>query len=311
MHDLISVAANPVPDDHVSGSLTTADGVRLRYARFPAPGRGRGTVIVLEGRGEFIEHYFETVADLRRRGFAAVCFDWRGQGGSQRLLADPRKGHVNDFADYLTDFEAVLHQVVLADCRPPYFVLGHSTGGAIALLAAARMRTQIERMVLTAPLLGLARPSRAWLAPVSGLLCYLGLAESYVPGGGRTILQTFPFDGNPVTSDPERYRRATDVVEAEPSLGIGSATIGWLNAAMRAVTRMDRAEFADSVPLPVLMIVAGAESIVSNAAIERLSARLKTGAHLRIPGARHEILMERDVYRSQFWAAFDAFVTAP
>ena len=27
-----------------------------------------------------------------------------------------------------------------------------------------------------------------------------------------------------------------------------------------------------------------------------------------IPGARHEILMERDVIREQFWAAFDAFI---
>jgi lysophospholipase len=27
-----------------------------------------------------------------------------------------------------------------------------------------------------------------------------------------------------------------------------------------------------------------------------------------IPGARHEILMERDAIRAQFWAAFDAFI---
>ena len=27
-----------------------------------------------------------------------------------------------------------------------------------------------------------------------------------------------------------------------------------------------------------------------------------------IPGARHEILMERDAIREQFWAAFDAFI---
>jgi lysophospholipase len=27
-----------------------------------------------------------------------------------------------------------------------------------------------------------------------------------------------------------------------------------------------------------------------------------------IPGARHEILMERDVIREEFWAAFDAFI---
>jgi lysophospholipase len=29
---------------------------------------------------------------------------------------------------------------------------------------------------------------------------------------------------------------------------------------------------------------------------------------LLIPGAQHELLMEQDGYRQQFWAAFDAFV---
>jgi alpha-beta hydrolase superfamily lysophospholipase len=32
------------------------------------------------------------------------------------------------------------------------------------------------------------------------------------------------------------------------------------------------------------------------------------GSHLVIAGAKHEILQEQGRYRSQFWAAFDAFV---
>jgi lysophospholipase len=35
---------------------------------------------------------------------------------------------------------------------------------------------------------------------------------------------------------------------------------------------------------------------------------VKTAAHLRIPGALHEILMESDQFRDQFWVAFDAFI---
>ena len=38
------------------------------------------------------------------------------------------------------------------------------------------------------------------------------------------------------------------------------------------------------------------------------AARLRAGSHLIIAGAQHEILMEQDGYRQQFWAAFDAFV---
>jgi len=53
---------------------------------------GKGTVCVFGGRGEFIEKYFETIGELRRRGFAVATMDWRGQGRSSRQLPDARKG---------------------------------------------------------------------------------------------------------------------------------------------------------------------------------------------------------------------------
>ena len=58
----------------------------------------------------------------------------------------------------------------------------------------------------------------------------------------------------------------------------------------------------------MLMLAAGADSIVSAAAIARFAARLPAGSHRVIEGARHEILQEQDGYRAQLWAAFDAFV---
>ena len=50
--------------------------------------------------------------------------DWRGQGHSSRQLADPRKGHVESFSDFEIDVETFMQQVVLPNCRPPYFALG-------------------------------------------------------------------------------------------------------------------------------------------------------------------------------------------
>ena len=57
-----------------------------------------------------------------------------------------------------------------------------------------------------------------------------------------------------------------------------------------------------------LLIAAGRDQVVSTAAIEDLAVRLRAGSHLIIAGARHELMMEQDRYRAQFWAAFDAFV---
>ncbi|MGQ7794303.1 alpha/beta fold hydrolase [Faunimonas sp. B44] len=308
MIDLVDIPSNPVPDGAVAGMVPAPDGPHLRYARWPlAVHPGRGTVILLQGRAEFIEKYFETVRDLRRRGFAVATFDWRGQGGSDRLLADPRKGHVRGFETYVSDLMTVMRNVVLADCPPPYYVLAHSTGGAVALLAAERLRTQVDRMVLTAPLVALRGPRGVPPGLVRNL-ARLGFAHSYIPGGGATILATRPFRGNPVTSDRERYLRTNAVIEGDLRIGVGSATIGWAAAAIRASQRFARPRFAERVPIPVLMVIAGADRVVSNSAIETLASRIGTAAHVWIPGSLHEILMERDLYRDQFWAAFDQFV---
>ncbi len=89
---LVSIPANPVPDDVVTGSIKTPDGVNLRFARWAPPAGRKGTVVVLQGRAEYIEKYFETVRDLRARGFAVAAFDWRGQGLSDRALSNRLKG---------------------------------------------------------------------------------------------------------------------------------------------------------------------------------------------------------------------------
>jgi lysophospholipase len=306
---LVDIPSNPVPRGAVCDTVTTEDGVALRYARWP-PNRSpqRGTVLIVHGRTEFIEKYFETVNDLRRRGFAVATFDARGQGGSARLLRNRRKGHVRDFADHVNDLDTIMQEIVLPDCPPPYYVLAHSTGATVALLAAERLATQVDRMVLTAPLVALPHASPKLLVRLSGLFMHLGLGETFVPGSGATLIQTQPFERNPVTSDPNRYKRTIAIVDADPSIGIGGATIGWVNAAMRASCRMAEPDFVHAVPMPVLFVLAGGEQIVLNAGAEELAHRLKTAAQLRIPGARHEILMERDEFRDQFWVAFDAFI---
>src|SRR5690349_23842290 len=120
---LVSIPANPVPENAVAGTVKTPDGVNLRFARFPPPPGRKGTVVLLQGRAEFIEKYFETVRDLRARGFAVVTFDWRGQGLSGRLLADRHKGYVRSFSQYLIDLGAMMEQIVLPDCPPPIFAL--------------------------------------------------------------------------------------------------------------------------------------------------------------------------------------------
>lgn len=308
--DLIAHPDNPLPEGAVSGFVRTRDGRNIRYARFPATGSPlKGTVTILQGRAEFIEKYFETARDLQRRGFCVVAFDWRGQGGSDRLLKRRQVGYVDSFEDYILDLEAVIENVSLPDGTAPHFALAHSTGCAVALLAAERLRTRFERMVLSAPLIGFAATGRfsALIRPFAALLCFFGLGELRIPGTSARRLRE-PFDGNVLTSDPVRYARNEDVLDVAPKLATGSPTFGWINAACEAMATFARPSFGASVSLPFLIVAAGADTVVSTRASEDLAARTRAAGYVEIPGAKHELLMESSRFREQFWAAFDAFV---
>lgn len=307
--DLVSIPANPVPEGAIVGTLKTKDGVTIRFARWhPPPGR-KGTVVVMPGRAEFIEKYFETVRELRARGFAVVVLDWRGQGLSERQLSDPRKGHVRDFSDYELDMEMLMNEIVLPDCPPPHFAIAHSMGAAVMLNLAYRGMRWFDRVVLSAPMIELAGIHGARFSKISALaLRTIGMGSSYVPGGSSAPVASGAFIGNRATSDPVRYARTKAVLEAEPALGIGSPTVSWANAAYRVIDDFAHSAFTAKIRQPLMLIAAGRDEVVSTPAIEDFAVRLRAGSHLIVAGSRHELMMEQDRYRVQFWAAFDAFV---
>ena len=306
---LLPTLANPMPDGAVCGELLAKDGVRLRFARWPAPTMRRGTVCLFTGRAESIEKYFETVADLRRRGFAVAVLDWRGQGASQRLLRNPMKGHVGDFSDYQLDLEVFLREAVLPFCPPPYFALAHSMGAAILLDTARHGRRWFERMVLLAPMLELEVLRHEIAARrAARTLDLLGFSTFSVPGRARVTLTGQSFEGNFLSSDPERYARNFGINEAHPQLAIGPPTVGWIRSAFDLMERLADPATARVIRQPLLMVAAGNDRVVATRAIEHLGMRLIAGAHLVVAGAQHELLQERDFFREQLFAAFDAFI---
>jgi lysophospholipase len=306
---LVSIPANPVPEDVVSGTIKTPDGAELRFARWAPPANRKGTVCVFTGRSEQIEKYFETVRDLRDRGFAVAMVDWRGQGHSSRRLRNPRKGYVRDFADFEIDVEAFVQQVVLPDCPPPHFALAHSMGGAVMLRVAHAGKRWFDRMVLSAPMIDL--PGRATSLPARALLRVMrltGQGGNYIPGGSDALTGAQSFLNNPFTSDPVRFARNMAILEEDPTLGLASPTVAWADTALKTMRGFRASNYPSQIRQPILILAASNDTIVSTAAIEEFAYHLRAGSHLVIAGSKHEILQEQDRYRAQFWAAFDAFV---
>lgn len=301
---------NPIPEPHRCGLSRTADGFDLRYALFrTSVSPCKGTVIVLQGRNECIEKYAETTADLLARGFDVGTFDWRGQGGSSRFFGDARRGYVDDFEQYQIDLDHLHGEVFLPDGRPPFFIMAHSMGALVALYVAPSMANRINRMVLSAPFLGFSEeaPLTSMVRPVTRIMRFAGLGRAYLIAGPRGIAGT-DFAENKLTSDPARFARNKQIQDPANGLGLGGPTAAWLNAAARAFERVHQAQHITRLSIPTVLVSAGADTVVSNAAIEAYAGRMKNGSLITVAGARHELLQEADRYRDQFFAAFDAFI---
>ena len=134
------------------------------------------------------------------------------------------------------------------------------------------------------------------------------MSGAYVVGGSDRLESTYPFEGNPLTSDHERWLRTKMVLDVAPQLGLGSPTVGWLKAALRSCSRISHPYYPSQINVPLLIFAASDDTVVSTPAIEAFAVRVKVASCILMPGSRHEILQENDSVRTRFWAAFDAYL---
>jgi lysophospholipase len=288
-----------------SGFLERAGG-RLRFACWNARGTARGTVVLLPGRGEFLEKYAtELIGELLDRGFGVMGLDWRGQGLSDRPLADRSKGHIDDFATYIDDLKLFLDKIVVAAAARPVLLLCHSMGAHIAMRVLAQDGPgPFAAGMLVSPMSGLQREGmvRSFLMIMPRSAAF---NERYLFNTGPFVVWAREFHSNFVTHDERRYRFTDQWFAADPRLIVGGPTVGWTRAALRSITLALAPGYLERVDLPLVLLSAGEDRLVDIASHRRVAARLRRAELVDFTQARHEIMMETDAIRARFWEAFD------
>ena len=295
----------PAPQDF-RPYFVTAGAARLRAARFDAD-RPRALCLLLNGQTEFIEKYFEVIDELRGRGFSVVTFDWRGQGGSGRLLPDARKAHIEDFAAYDQDLDAVIRTL---PAGLPRIGMAHSMGGNILLRRLHDVPDEFAAAILCAPMLGINfRGTPGWVVEaIAHTLNRKTPSPEFVWGMGMRDQITQSFDQQIVTSDPVRYARNQALLRANPELRLNGPTWAWLAAAIRSIALTRRPGYAQAIATRSIIFGAGHDRVCKTPAAAAFVARMPNARFVEIAGAEHEILMERDALRGRFWSAFDDFL---
>jgi lysophospholipase len=299
----VRVPGNEPPEGVEEHWLEGRGGVKVRVLTAPSTrGQPRGSVIVAPGRTEFIEKYFEVIRELQGRGFAVFCIDWRGQGLSGREVENSQKGHFVSFDDPVNDLSTALK--LLADRLPrPHIALSHSMGGAITLRALQTRRVELDAAAFSAPMWGIAGLTNTAKKYVRFMVS-LGLGGLYAPSVEKKWKRE-TFKKNPVTHDKARHDRCQGLVAEEPRLALAGPTNGWVAAAADATEAFLTPGSLAHIRIPILVATAAEEQLVDNAAHDAVVHDLPDARHITIAGAKHEILMETDAIRAQFWDAFD------
>ena len=289
--------------------LRAEDGLRLRATHWAAGGAS-GSVLLFPGRTEYAEKYNRLALDLNTAGLDVLTIDWRGQGMSDRLLKDPRPGHIEHFADYQRD---VVELLVAAEDRGlprPWHLLAHSMGGGIGL-AALHDGLPVNSAVFSAPMWGLSL-SNIMTRLARGMIAIsrrTGRRHGIAPGSGglEPYLLKQGFSDNLLTGDGMAWGRVVAEAVAWPDLTIGGVTYHWLSEALDECQRLAGLQ---ALPLPILVGLGSGERIVSTEAIRQRVASWP-GAHLlELPDSRHEPMMERPAIRDAFLSAMIAHFRA-
>jgi lysophospholipase len=296
------------PEGARFGTWTAPDGWQMRRMDWPqgAGAKPRGSLIFAGGRGDFIEKYLEAFAHWHARGWNVAAFDWRGQGGSQG------DGYRFETFDVLIADGAALIAAWRAGTAGPHVAIGHSMGGHLLLRTLIEAKPALDAAVLVAPMIGVnSAPLPAWIAPdIAETMALCGFRDVpmwRVPpalqraGGQRQRI---------LTGSSERYEDELWWWEQNPEWSLGAPTWGWMRAAYRSAAQAFTAERLGGVDLPVLILAAGHDRLVSNAEIGRVARQLPDARLEAFPDAAHEILREADPVRRDALARIDSFLDA-
>lgn len=313
-------------------------GGKLRYAHWSAVNSAerQGVVVFFQGRTEFIEKNIYTYRDLVDRNYDVWTLDWRGQGMSERVLKDePDKGHIDDFDTYLADAEVFLRDVVkLQEFDDVDKVLvAHSMGGAIGTLYLMEHPEAFDKAIFSSPMTKLPdgvdnrviRAGNKAKIAANRAACVGVFSDcSWSSSFEKDVDICAIVDQAPEThlldrDNTERYSHdIRKIAENEcligrsrtnnPNLGLGRTTSGWLHEAFAATDKI--AANKSRLQTPLLIVAGGNDDVVSNPGqaafcdIDNPSC-----CRVEIEGAGHEVLIEEESLRLQFFDAFDSFVS--
>jgi alpha-beta hydrolase superfamily lysophospholipase len=276
------------------------DGVELEAAFAPVE-NAIGTIIISPGYTAPLELMGAVVQDFQTEGYNIAALSTRGQGRSHRALENDEKAWMKTYQTPANDL-AAFSKLVAERMPGPQFIFGISQGAHIALRMGMSENTEVKAMSLSVPMVKIATDPWPYAVAmgIGQFFSGTGLGEMYAPGRGNwKPTQTKWGEPTECNSNPDTAWRRDALFALDPELRSHAPSTQWLAATARSTKFLMDGQNTANLRVPVLMSLAGNDTIVQTADAETLCGMLSSCKVKIYDASRHCIEAENaDVRRS-------------
>ncbi|MEO5969524.1 MAG: lysophospholipase [Bdellovibrionia bacterium] len=293
----LQTEVEPFFETGIAGTFLGKDQVELAYRTFVLENE-KAALVLLPGRGEPIHKYAEVVYDLRVLGLSIYILEHRGQGESD-LVEGVRSQFVQSYDDYVEDLDTFVRTVVKAKAHSKLFLLGHSMGGAIGTLYAAKYPGVLNGLILSAPMFDMNTPpySKKTARRLAQFICSIGMGK-----------WTAAKDSFQVTSSQARNEMNIQVADKYSKVQWRNISYRWVLASLNALDAVQ--ECSHKLTLPILLLQAERDLHVPAEGQNRFCRNVASCEKVVVPNSFHEPLMETDSIRNLSLAKIKKFTTS-
>ena len=283
------------------------------YYEIYTPENPQAALVVCHGLSESVQKYKELIYYFLQYNYQVFLIDHRGHGKSLRQVDNDYAIWVEHFDDYVRDLHRFVRQIVRPRTEKaglPCYLYGHSMGGCISALYLEQWPQDFSRAILSSPMLAV------FTGPVPKPAARLVAANSIRTGKSREPLpgQADNLDGEAfetsVALSRARFNWYLNLRKADSSLRTIATTYGWVSEAISATGRATSAAQASRVEIPVLLFVAGADTLVDPKGAHAFASHAKNVRLVTIPGAKHELYQMEDERLREYYGMMLMFLAA-
>ena len=108
----------------------------------------RAAVLFIHGYAEHSGRYEHLARQMNKDGIGVFATDLQGHGKSEGRRCD-----INNYTEYVDDLSTYFKEITAEFPNVPWYIMGHSMGGTLAVLLAYRYQSSIHGLIISAPAL--------------------------------------------------------------------------------------------------------------------------------------------------------------